>query len=84
MPNITGTLGKTGTTDWDKGFANSESASGAFKAGVRQDKKNFANSQNISSSCNGFSFNASASNLIYGSSETVTPMSLTTKLILKY
>ena len=84
LPNITGTLGDTGTTNWVKGFANSKVASGAFEAGIVQNKKEFTTFSDTTDNCSGFSFNASRSSSIYGSSSTVTPLSESTLLCIRY
>ena len=84
LPNITGVLGDTNSTDWVKGFANSTLSSGAFFTGTLQNKKGFA-SNSTKESCNsGFGFDASSSNSTYGNSTTVTPLSLVTQFLIKY
>ena len=73
LPNITGKCGFLGLTSYSTiggAFTKTEtSATGAFTAG---DTKSLG------------VFDASRSNTTYGSSETVTPLSLSTKFFIKY
>ena len=76
LPNITG-LFNYGQIDGGGGFG----ASGAFTATRLNTGTGYGNNR---FGCPQISFNASRSSTVYGSSSTVTPLSLTTKLILKY
>ena len=76
MPNITGAF-NYGQINGGGGF----SASGAFTATRLDTGTGYGNNK---FGCPQISFNASRSNPIYGKSSTVTPLSLSTKLILKY
>ena len=84
MPNITGVLGDINATTWRKGFANSTLSSGAFFTGVIQNKNGFASNSDSEQQNSGFGFDASRSNSIYGSSNTVTPLSLSCKFLISY
>ena len=77
MPNITGGLGYIGGAQWA-----TPAPTGAFN-GTTGGNMGFANGGS-GNWADGVTFNASRSSTIYGSSTTVTPLSLTTKLILKY
>ncbi len=77
LPNITGafTKGTINDTGNKSGWAEPDSV-GAFKARNVRSRYSFADSQNTYTIGNGFDFDASLSNPIYGSSDTVQPPSI--------
>lgn len=85
LPNITGAFAKgaindTGTSN---GWAQPDSI-GAFTAINVKNRYTFAVNDNIYNVGNGFAFDASKSNPIYGNSSTVQPASLSVQYCIKY
>ena len=78
MPNITGSVTPVSGT-----YGIVTKGINAFKATKPMGYNTYQGGPN-SLPWNDVQFNASASSSIYGSSSTVTPLSLSTKLILKY
>lgn len=78
LPNITGDVSPVSGT-----YSQVTKGTNAFKA-TKPVSQNTYQGGSSPLPFNTITFNASDSNLIYGSSDTVTPLSLTTKLILKY
>lgn len=85
LPNITGAFAK-GTIN-DQGTANGWAQTdsiGAFKARNVRRRYTFASSENAYDVGNGFNFNASWSNPIYGASDTVQPPAYTVRYYICY
>lgn len=80
LPNIIGTQGIVGANN--TGFW-SENTTGVYTT-WGNGTGDFAQASTTGHTTKGFNFNASRSSSVYGSSETVTPLSLTSVYAIKY
>lgn len=85
MPNISGALGNIYTRNTEAKYSGFKTYSGAFTSNKKTAKIGyFNNTADGTSGAAVVNFNASSSNPIYGKSTTVTPLSLSAILIIKY
>ena len=85
LPNIRGTLGNIYNRNIEARYSGFETYTGAFTSNTRTAKIGyFTNTADGTSGAAVVNFNASSSNPIYGKSTTVTPLSLSAILIIKY
>lgn len=82
MPNLTGTVVDI-YGNYDSGIAVNGNSFKGTHSGYRESVKNGGNEWQ-EQDYDGFSFNASWANTIYGSSDTVQPPALTIRYIVKY
>lgn len=82
MPNLTGTVVDI-YGNYDSGIAVNGNSFKGTRSGYRESVKNGGNEWQ-EQDYDGFSFNASWANTIYGSSDTVQPPALTIRYIVKY
>lgn len=82
MPNLTGTVVDI-YGNYDSGIAVSGNSFRGMRSGYRESTKNGGNEW-LERDYDGFSFNASWANTIYGASNTVQPAACTVKMLIKY